>query len=149
MPKKWEEISDDEILNYEADNTGRLHRYERIIQKKTINALDNVRDKLTGLMETVYRANQNFDDKTDELIQLWGKYSKSQARQQIILIILSIIIASSTIAYTIITWQSVKTMREANSIQKSIYFLESKKFQQTQKPETSKQHKRSIGGGRN
>jgi len=149
MPKGWENISDDEILNYDSDHIGHLHRFERIMQKKSIDALNNVRDKLTGLMETIYRASQNLGGKTDEITQLYEKISRSQARQQKILIGLFIIIACSTVVYTGITLHSVATVREANRIQNKFLKLELRKFQQTQKPKISKEQQRGISGGRN
>ena len=47
--------------------------------------------------------------------------SRSQRRQQVALIVLSVVLAVSTI----VTWKSVAAMREANEIQKQI--LESRK----------------------
>jgi hypothetical protein len=42
--------------------------------------------------------------------------SKAQTRQQVLLIILSIVLAASTIA----TWQSARAMRDANEIQRQL-----------------------------
>ena len=108
--------SDDEILNFEEAHTAKMARYERIMEKKSIDALHDVRDKLMGLMETIYRASQGLQDKTDELLDLYDKFSKAQNRQQMLLIVLSVVIALSTVAYTAITWQSVSARREGNRI---------------------------------
>ncbi len=128
MAKDWKEMGDDEILNFEEAHTAKMARYQRIMEMKSIVALDGVKDRLTGLIETIYRANQGFKSKTDELIGLYGKISQSQSRQQILLILLSVVIAVSTIAYTYITWQSVSAMREGNRIQQEFLELEMRKL---------------------
>ena len=126
MPKDWKEIPDDEILNFEGADTAKMARYERIMQKKSIDAVLGLRDKLVGLMDTIYRASQGLKEKTDQLFLLYGEISRSQGRQQNILIGLSIVVAISTAVYTWITWQSVTAMREANEIQHQ--FLEFEKL---------------------
>ena len=125
MPTDWKDISDDEILNFEEAHTAKMARYERIMEKKTIDALHDVRDNLIGLMETIYRASQGLQNKTDKLLDLYDKISTGQSRQQMLLIVLSVVIALSTVFYTAITWQSVSAMREGNRIQQE--FLELKK----------------------
>lgn len=129
MPKDWKQITDDEILNFEEAHTAKMARYERIMQQRNIESLISLRDKLTGLMETIYRASQGMKEKTDELITLYDKFTQSQGRQQIIIIILTVVIAASTTAYTWITWESVSAMREANKIQMQILELEKEKLQ--------------------
>ena len=52
---------------------------------------------------------------------------KSQKRQQVALIVLSVVLAGSTI----VTWKSVAAMREANEMQKQM--LESRKVSATPK----------------
>jgi len=127
MPKDWKEIPDDEILNFEDAHTGKMARYERIMQKKSIEAVIGLRDKVTGLMETIYKASQGLQEKTTELISLYGKISHAQGRQQKILIVLSVVVAVSTAVYTLITWQSVAAMKEANEIQRQFLKLEKSK----------------------
>lgn len=124
MPKDWKEISDDEILNFDGPQTAQIARYERIMQKKSIDALHNVKEKISGLMETIHRTNQGLKEKTDELIGLYEKIAKAQNRQQNVLIALSIVVAVSTAVYTIIAWQSITAMKEANQIQKEFLELE-------------------------
>jgi len=118
MTKDWKEVSDDEILNFEGSQTAFMARYERIMQKRSTDAVIGLRDKLVGLMETIYRASLGLQDKADKLHELYDQSSRSQSRQQVILIALSIVVAVSTAAYTWITWQSVAAMREANEIQR-------------------------------
>ncbi len=127
MQKDWKEIPDDEILNFEDAHTGKMARYERIMQKKSIEAVIGLRDKVTGLMETIYKASQGLQEKTTELISLYGKISHAQGRQQKILIVLSVVVAVSTAVYTLITWQSVAAMKEANEIQRQFLELEKSK----------------------
>jgi hypothetical protein len=120
MPKDWKDIDDDEILNFSGPQTAEIARYERIMQKRSIEAVVGLRDKVTGLMETVYRASQGLQEKSEQLFVLYARISKAQGRQQLILIILSVVVALSTAAYTWITWQSVAAMRDANEIQKQL-----------------------------
>ena len=128
MPINWKDITDDEILNYEEANTAKIARYDRIMQLRNIESLYSMRDKITGLMETIYRASQGMKDKTDELITLYDKFTKSQGRQQNVIIFLTVVIVVSTLVYTWITWQSVSAMREANNIQVQLLELEREKL---------------------
>jgi hypothetical protein len=125
MSKDWKDISDDEILNFDGSQTNMMARYERIMQKRSADALLGLRDKLTGLMETIYRASQGMKDKADEVIAQYNKATESQQQQQRALLILSAVVAVSTVAYTLITWQSVKAMREANDIQRELLLQKS------------------------
>ena len=139
MGKNWNEISDDEILNFEGAQTGEMARYERIMQHKTILALNNAKDQLNGLMQTIYRFSQGLQDtinsstkemksSTDQLISLYDKVSQDQGKQQKVLVALSIVVSLSTAIYTAITWQSVTAMNEANSIQRQFLDLEKAKL---------------------
>ena len=124
MSKNWKDITDDEILNIEVGSDELNARYNRIMQKKSIDSIIALQDKLTGLMETIYRASQDLKEKTEEVIGMYDKIHNSQSRHQFVIIVLSIIIALSTIAYTCITWQTVSAMREANSIQRKLLDVE-------------------------
>jgi hypothetical protein len=124
MPKDWKDISDDEVLNFSGPQTAEIARYERIMQKRSIEAIVSLRDKVTGLMENVYRASQGLQEKSEKLFALYERISKAQGRQQLVLIILSVVVALSTAAYTWITWQSVAAMREANEIQRQVLELQ-------------------------
>ena len=125
MDSDWKNVTDDEILNFmgtrENPNTARI---ERILQKRMTDATIELKDRLTGLMETIYRASQGLQEKSDQLMSLYARMSRSQGRQQVVLIILSVVVAASTAAYTWITWQSVVAMREANEIQKQLLALQ-------------------------
>ena len=128
MPKDWKDITVDEILNFEGSQTAFMARYERIMQQRSIEAVDGLRDKITGLMETIYRSSQALQERVDKLNDLYDRGFRSQTRQQNVLIGLSIVVALSTAAYTWITWQSVAVMRDANDIQRQS--LELQKAQQ-------------------
>jgi hypothetical protein len=75
-------------------------------------------------METIYRASQGIQEKSDQLLDLYNRISASQSRQQAVVIGLTIVLAISTALYTWITWQSVAAMREANEIQRQLLDLQ-------------------------
>ena len=124
MPKDWKEISADDMLNFDDAHTGTMARFDRIMQQKSIDTIDGLREKIVGLMETIYRASQALQEKADNLGKQIDQSSRSQVRQQNVLITLSIVVALSTVAYTWITWQSVVTLREANAIQLQLLELQ-------------------------
>lgn len=120
MPKDWKDITDDEILNFAGPQTADIARLDRILQKRSTDAVLQLRDKLTGLIETIYRASQGLEEKAKEVMNQYKSAADAQRRQQNMLLILSIVVAISTVTYTAITWQSVKAMREANTIQRQL-----------------------------
>lgn len=124
MPKDWKDISSDEILNFDGSQTAIMARYERIMQQRSTEAVTGLRDKVAGLMETIYRASQGIQEKTDKLLELYNRISSSQARQQTVVIVLTVVVAVSTALYTWITWQSVAAVREANDIQRQLLELQ-------------------------
>ena len=124
MPKDWKEISNDEILNFDDAQTAIMARYERIMQQRSTEAVIGLSNKVTGLMETIYRASQGIQEKSDKLLDLYDRISASQSRQQAIVISLTVVLAISTALYTWITWQSVAAMREANEIQRQLLQLQ-------------------------
>lgn len=133
MQKDWKEISDDDILNFEDSQTGKMSRYDRIMKQKNIESILSLRDKLTGLMQTIYSSSQGMKDRTDKLITIYDEHEKSQGKQQKIIVALTVVIALSTAVYTWITWQSVSAMRESNSIQLQSLELEKIKLQKSNK----------------
>ena len=124
MPKDWKDMTDDELLNFDGSQTALIARYERIMQKRSTDAVIGLETKLVGLMETIHRASQLLQEKADKLFSMYDSISRAQTRQQNILIVLSIVVAFSTAAYTWITWQSVAAMREANDIQRQLLQLQ-------------------------
>jgi hypothetical protein len=101
-----------------------MARYERIMQQRSTEAVIGRKDKVTGLMETIYRASQGIQEKTDRLLELYNGISASQSRQQTVVICLTVVLAISTALYTWITWQSVAAMRESNEIQRQLLQLQ-------------------------
>lgn len=67
MAKDWKEILDDEILNFDEAHTGNMARYGRILDKRATDATLSLRDKVTGLIETIYRASQGAQEKAEIL----------------------------------------------------------------------------------
>jgi hypothetical protein len=125
MNSDWQKVTDDEILNHTGvRDSSTTARYERILQKRTIDATGELKDKLVGLIETIYRASQGIQEKAEKLFSLQDRISRSQTRQQNVLIGLSVVVAISTAVYTWITWQSVEAMREANEIQRQLLVLQ-------------------------
>ena len=97
------------------------------MQQRSTEAVIGLREKVTGLMETIYRASQGIQEKTDKLLELYDRISRAQARQQRVVIGLTVVLAISTAVYTLITWQSVSAMREANEIQRQLLHLQQAK----------------------
>ncbi len=59
MNSDWKNVSDDEILNFTGTReNSTTARYERILQKRTTDATEELKNKLSGLIETIYRASQ-------------------------------------------------------------------------------------------
>jgi len=129
MAKKWDEIDIDEVLNFNEAHTGKMAQYERIMQHRLTDAVSILSDKLIGVMETIYRAHQGLKGKADDLQTAYEEISKkqmdsykqisdSQSRLQKWIIVLTFIIAISTVAYVFITWKSVSAIQESNVIQR-------------------------------
>lgn len=62
--------------------------------------------------------------KTDELFSFYKQFAQSQHRQQVVVVILSAVIAVATALYTWITWESVVANREANELQRQLLELQ-------------------------
>ena len=75
MPKDWKEFSNDEILNFDGSQTAIMARYERIMQQRSTEAVIGLREKVMGLMETIYRPSQGIQEKTDKLLELYNRVS--------------------------------------------------------------------------
>ena len=139
MPKNWDKIDINEMLNFDDAHTGKVAQYGRIMQHQLTKSVSILSEKLTGVMETIYRAHQGFKEKADELqskytkisqkqIDSYGQIAESQSRLQKWIIALTFIIALSTVAYVFITWKSVSTMKEANEIQRQFLEIEKTKL---------------------
>ena len=82
MPN-WEEIPEDEILNYEGPNTSLIARYERIMNR-------NLRDSISTLTET-------FHDQTTTLNASISDFNKTNAKLSYRLLWLNIVLVVLTI----------------------------------------------------
>jgi hypothetical protein len=127
VPKTFADISIDEILNYQYADTALMARYERIMQHRTIEAmnglsgrLDEVVNKLEGVMETIHRVGQLAQDKADKAILAADTSSKVQIRQQRAMYFLTGALVICTIAYTTINYLVWVDMRAGNDIQLTI-----------------------------
>ena len=112
------------ILEFSGDGEGLNAKYNRII-------LQGLTDKVHALSEHVYKAHQGIKEKTDEISGKYEATSKKQAKiqnqLQIMIVLLTLVIAISTAFYTWITWESVSTMRDANEIQRQFLDIEKTK----------------------
>ena len=131
MTDKWQDISTDDILNYLGGGTGVSSRYERILRHKSIESTDELAQQVNGLTVTAYRASQGMKEKVDMLLDQNEQTATAQKRQSWVTLALTIVIAVSTVIYTIITWQSVSEMRKANRIQEQLIQFESERIEET------------------
>jgi len=67
MPKNWDEIDVNEMLNFDCAHTGKMAQYGRIMQHQLTKSVSFLSEKLMGVMETIYRAHQGLKEKADEL----------------------------------------------------------------------------------
>lgn len=118
------ELDDDRLQIAASHSNYAKEELERRRTERATQAVERLGDKVTGLMETIYRASQGIQEKTDKLFDLYDSMSQSQARQQKVVIALTVVLAVSTIIYTGITWLSVSAMREANDIQRQLLQLQ-------------------------
>src|SRR5260221_14765614 len=114
MPKDWEEITDDELLNYEGAITAVIARYDRVMAMKMHNALGGVWGGLFDLKKTSHGATESIEARLAEAENTQRAAAPSQATFQGVTIWLTVVIAAATVVYTCITWQSVQAQREAN-----------------------------------
>ena len=139
MPKNWDEIEIDAMLNFDEAHTGKMAQYGRIMQYQLTKSVSFLSEKLMGVMETIYRAHQGLKEKADELQNTYTKISQkqidsyreiteSQSRLQKWIIVLTFIIALSTVAYVFITWKTVSAMKESNEIQRQFLEIENIKL---------------------
>ncbi len=128
MSKSWEELTDEELLNTSGSQSAEaIARYQRIMNKKTINALMEVRMGLFDVKKSMHVVTDKLVERLLEAEKIQKEAAKSQGALQKVTIALTIVIAISTVAYTYITWQSVKAQREANAIQREVLLANKKK----------------------
>jgi len=128
VSKSWEELTDEELLNTSGSQSAEaIARYQRIMNKKTINALMEVRMGLFDVKKSMHVVTDKLVERLLEAEKIQKEAAKSQGALQKVTIALTIVIAISTVAYTYITWQSVKAQREANAIQREVLLANKKK----------------------
>ena len=133
MPIHWKDLTDDEMLNFEEPQTAVIARYDRIMQKHATQAMLGLKDRLTGLGETIYKMHLGLSDKADEAFRLYERGARAQAQQQRAIRMLTWVIALSTVAYTGITAASVWATFQSNNTQRESLELQ-------RHPPTSGQH---------
>ena len=126
MAKDWKDITDDEVLNFDGSQTAIIARYERIMDQKTINALMEVRMGLHDVKKSMHVVTDKLEARLIEAEKIQKEAATSQHKLQWVTIALTVVIALSTVAYTLITWQSVQAQREANQIQREERAAETK-----------------------
>lgn len=141
MPKKYEDIDVQELLDYEGAETAKMARFERIMQHRTIEAMNGlsgrlddiikeltvvtstlikVTGRLDGVTQTIHRVGQLAQAKADEAIAAGNQAGAAQAKQQSAMTWLTVALALCTLAYTgINAWVAVE-MRRGNAIQANV-----------------------------
>jgi hypothetical protein len=116
MPKDWKDVTDEEVLNFDGSQPAIIARYERIMDKKTIDALMEVRAGLFDVKKSMHIVTDKLEARLIESENIQREAAISQNKLQRVTIWLTVAIALSTVVYTWITWQSVQAQREANKI---------------------------------
>jgi len=141
MTRDYKSISDEELLNYEDAQTAIMDRYRRIMQHRNNEVMLQVAKQLQGVSETVYRASQLADargtqaiakvddfigkvdeamSKADDAIQRADSAAREQKRQQKVMKALTVVLAVSTVVYTIINGFTAYEAYQANKIQREL-----------------------------
>ena len=118
--KDWQDLSDDEILNYQGpgDYLGVMYRYDRIMAHKTVMGLGQVWAGLFDVKKAMHHTADQLERRLKAAEELQKQSSAAQTKLQRVTLWLTLVIAAATVAYTWITWESVKVQREANQIQR-------------------------------
>lgn len=141
MPKKFGDIDVTEILDYEGAETAKIARYERIMQHRTIEAMNGlslrldgivtelndatsnlkvVATQLNGVTQTIYRVGQLAQEKVDEAIKAAADAGKAQGRQQLAMVGLTVALVLCTGVYTWLNYSVLNEMRKGNDIQAAV-----------------------------
>jgi hypothetical protein len=118
VAKDWKDITDDEILNFDGPQTAEIARYDRIMRKRTVDALMQVWAGLFDVKKSLHIVSDKLEARLLEAEKIQREAAESQTKLQRVTIALTIVIAIATVVYTWITWQSVQAQREANQIQR-------------------------------
>ncbi len=123
MSSRWNEISNDELLDYDGPTTAQIARYERIIIHRLRNAVDSMSEKLVALGHTLEQTNKTLASSIDRAIFSQENLSRTQKRQQRSLVLLTSIIALATVVYAGVTILQVRAQHNANRIQEYVLDL--------------------------
>ena len=115
MAKDWKEISDDDLLNFDGANTGQMAKYERIMQKRSQEALHQTQKEIWNLSSRIDTSTDRLVGVGNKLIQKIEEDAKSQERHQKAIVFLTIVIAIATVFYTGITWEPLINVCEVVS----------------------------------
>ncbi|WP_196161326.1 hypothetical protein [Reinekea sp. G2M2-21] len=116
MPKNWNEIETDDILNFHGAQTADIARYQRIMEFKNIQALSELRAGLFELQKTIHIVGDKAEERLKSVEQSQKSASEAQGKMNAITIALTVVIALSTAVYTWITWESLKVQKDSNRI---------------------------------
>jgi len=119
VSRDWKELSDDHLLNFDGSQPNLIAQYERIMAKKTIAALMEVRMGLFDVKKSMHMVTDKLEARLLEAEKIQKEAASSQGRLQAVTIALTVVIAAATVVYTWITWQSVQAQRESNQIQRA------------------------------
>ncbi len=82
MPKDWKDITDDEVLNFEGAQTAIMARYERIMDKKAIDALMEVRMGLFDVKKSMHIVTDKLEARLIEAEKIQKEAATSQHKLQ-------------------------------------------------------------------
>jgi len=120
VSKNWEELTNEDLLNLSGNQSPEvIARYQRIMDKKIVDALGQVWAGLFDLKKTMHSVTDKLEARLVSAEETQRQAALSQGNLQRVTVALTIVIALSTVIYTVITWQSVQAQREANQIQRS------------------------------
>ncbi|MFH1674227.1 MAG: hypothetical protein ABIF87_12480 [Pseudomonadota bacterium] len=117
MPTNWKDINEDAILDFTDANTGLMAQYQRIMERRSRDAMESLKDQVSHLTETLQKESNALQEKTQQLIKSYETISEAQGKQKKVTIALSIVIAIATLVYTGFTCWSVTVMKDSNQIQ--------------------------------
>ena len=120
MPRDWKDIGLDEILNFDDAQTGRMAQFERIMRHKEIEALSKVHTGLSDLEKAIHDSSNKLENQMKVLEVKLETSAQMQNKLQKITIALTVVIAIATVAYALITWQTVTIQQETNEIQRQL-----------------------------
>ena len=101
---QWEQIPIDQMLDAEHEGDHYLSaKYERILEYRSTLAVQELSQKVVGLMQAIQRVGQLVQEKVDELREDSRKAAEAQARQQRAIQWLTGVIAAATVLYTAVT----------------------------------------------